>query len=947
MFMPKVSFCNRVLLLCGLVLLSTHAYAQRTTGDMLGVVKDSSGAVLPGVTISVSGPNIPRAQTTVTSENGSYRIPNLPPGIYSLTFELPGFRTVVLQGLQVNLGATVEQNIGLEIARVAETVTVTGESPVVDTTSSEVGARFDKDWVANTPSRRFGFYDLVAQAPGTVKGGDGSSASERRTQSFGSSFDENAFQLDGVNVTDNYFSEGFSEPNPDAIDEVEVLSLGAPAEYGNLMGAVYNIVTKQGTNKFHGDASYFFQSDGLSSQNTQDVKFSNGKFADACADNPANRCPWTRGDYYEATGQLGGPIMKDRLWFFGSFGHQKDQYTRVGVNSKLQGSGVDTKKDRVLVKGTWQMSPSQRLVANFHRDKSPSDTGYSFNETPSTAWTRTQTAPTPGVAYTATLSNRTLLDVRYSGFYGGVTGYPSIEGAPLSEARIYDGTNGTISGGNYYWYFYDASRTTATAKLSHHADRFLGAEQDFKFGVQYNQAGVSGVYGYNDWIYTYLSGGKLYGYGNVRQTFSYQATARNFGGFVDDSVRLGRLTLNLGVRVDHSNAFAPPQDELASCDRENCTATGKTFPRANFFTWDSVSPRFGINFKLTADGKTIVKSHWGRYHPQITTGEFANIVGPNVKPYMQGTYNPQTGKIEDLFLLSSSENLSVSSEYHPPRTDQFIVGFERELNSKMALQVNYVNKRGRDFGSWRDFVGTYVPATVVDNTGQDPTGHTITISKLTSAPGSRKYELANSEDLFTNIHAFSANLTKRMTRWYANAGVTYLRSTGALGGSLRSTSIQQRSALEFSVFGRNPNDYVNLDGRLVGDVGWQGKLQGVVKLPLGFQASASFDAREGAHRIRTRAIPSSISGQTGTTILLQPRGEFGRLQPVTILDARVQKDIPLGNGARFALFVDMLNLNNENAPQGVVQANVTSSSYQFPTSFVFPRRFMLSGKFSF
>src|SRR6185436_1043586 len=125
-------------------------------------------------------------------------------------------------------------------------------------------------------------------------------------------------------------------------------------------------------------------------------------------------------DYFEVTTQLGGPIVKDRLWFFGSYGHQKDKFTRVGVNSNLPGSAIDTTKDRILTKATFQLTPSQRLVGNFHRDESPSDTGYSFNETPSTAWTRTQKAPTPGVAYTATISNRTLLDVRYSGFYGGV-----------------------------------------------------------------------------------------------------------------------------------------------------------------------------------------------------------------------------------------------------------------------------------------------------------------------------------------------------------------------------------------------------------------------------------------------------------------------------------------------------------------------------------------------
>jgi len=299
-----------------------------------------------------------------------------------------------------------------------------------------------------------------------------------------------------------------------------------------------------------------------------------------------------------------------------------------------------------------------------------------------------------------------------------------------------------------------------------------------------------------------------------------------------------------------------------------------------------------------------------------------------------------------LFLLSSSENLSIPPNYGPPRTDQFILGFERELTARMGLQVSYVRKWGRSFASWRDFVGTYVQVPVVDNQGKDPTGNSINIFKLTSDPGARKYELGNSNDLFTDVHAVTANLTKRMTWWSANAGVTYLQATGALGGSLRTTTIQQRSALEFSVFGRNPNDYVNLDGRLVGDVGWQGKLQGVVRLPLGFQASASFDAHQGAHTIRTRAIPTSVAGQA-TTILLQPRGALDRLPAVTILDARVQKDIQLGRGARLGLFVDMLNLNNQNAPQGVVQANVTSSSYQFPANFVFPRRFMLSGKFSF
>src|SRR6185369_8234770 len=115
--MPTAHPRLRAVAVCALLLLAPLVHAQRTTGDLLGVVRDSSGAVLPGVTVSVSGPNIPRAQTTITSETGSYRLANLPPGTYALTFELSGFRTSVLQGLRVSVGAALEQNVGLEIGQ--------------------------------------------------------------------------------------------------------------------------------------------------------------------------------------------------------------------------------------------------------------------------------------------------------------------------------------------------------------------------------------------------------------------------------------------------------------------------------------------------------------------------------------------------------------------------------------------------------------------------------------------------------------------------------------------------------------------------------------------------------------------------------------------------------------------------------------------------------------
>ncbi len=300
--------------------------AQRTTGGISGTVKDASGSVLPGVSVAVSGPNVVGDQTTTTNEHGFYRVLNLPPGEYQVVFNMTGFKTVTHRGIRVGLGSNLEQNASLEISQLQESVDVTAEASVVDTTSSEVGSNFDREFVENAPLRRFSFFDLVAAAPGAMQGGDGSA----RTMMYGSGYDENAFQVDGVDITDNYFNEALAEPNTDAIEEVEILALGAPAEYGNMTGAVYNIVTRQGTNAFHGDLSFFYQSDGLTSDNTTNLTNPDGAFTDACSDDL--RCPWTRDSYRDFSAQIGGPIIKDKLWFFGSYGYQRDSYWDIGVD---------------------------------------------------------------------------------------------------------------------------------------------------------------------------------------------------------------------------------------------------------------------------------------------------------------------------------------------------------------------------------------------------------------------------------------------------------------------------------------------------------------------------------------------------------------------------------------------------------------------------------------
>ena len=157
-----VMFCTAVVMLTA----PLSSWAQRTTGDIRGVITDASGAVLPGVTVTLRGRSVPGAPTTVTNETGVYRFPNLPPGNYDLSAELSGFATSAQTGIPVSLGATVELNLQMKLSTQSETITVTAESPVVDSTSSQVATNYSREWVENAPVRRFTFFDLINARPG-------------------------------------------------------------------------------------------------------------------------------------------------------------------------------------------------------------------------------------------------------------------------------------------------------------------------------------------------------------------------------------------------------------------------------------------------------------------------------------------------------------------------------------------------------------------------------------------------------------------------------------------------------------------------------------------------------------------------------------------------------------------------------------------------------------
>ncbi len=296
--------------------LATSVVAQRTTGGITGSVKDGTGAVLPGVTVDLTGEYVMGAQTSVTNENGVYRFLNLAPGTYNLAFTIAGFAPFNRNGLVVALGMTTEENVTMQLSSVSESVTVTGASPVVDTIASDVSTNYDNEWVDNAPVARNSFYRFHrrrsrratprrrtitnAMVYGSARSTTTPTSSTARTSPITSSA---RLSLPRTPTPSRRLRSSPSAPRRSTGAFRERSSISSPS---------------RGATAFHGDANFYYQADGLTGRNTTEEE--------------DDGFPYYRDSFPDFTGQIGGPIKKDKIWFFGSYQKQIDASSPVGVD---------------------------------------------------------------------------------------------------------------------------------------------------------------------------------------------------------------------------------------------------------------------------------------------------------------------------------------------------------------------------------------------------------------------------------------------------------------------------------------------------------------------------------------------------------------------------------------------------------------------------------------
>ena len=906
---------------CAAALAAAEARGQVTTGSFLGTVRDETGAVLSGARATLASPALVGGPLTqATSDRGQYRFPSLPPGIYSLRVTYPGFGDLLEEGISVALGGTVERNLSLKLAPIAETVGVAGAG--VDTHRTGVTTNITPEALEKTPVRRSSFFDLLKAAPGisATKPSDGFN---HEVSSFGSGIDENVYLLDGANFTGSSYYGPAAAPGTDTVQEIEVISLGASAEHGNVAGAVFNIVTRQGGDHWRLDASYYTMPPGLTAES---VRRDCG-----C---PAGESAFERVQYHDLNAYAGGPVLKNRLWIFGGYQRQRDHYSNPGSDPRFPAEG-DT--HHLSAKLTWQITPRLRLVQAFHDDHwvSPDAPGVGFPyETLVTYEGDGRSVTLADLTFRAT--EATVLDVRISSFLS-----PDSSANPNSGSRSlpfhYDLATGTASGGSYSFGSSTRNRLAAKVKLSHYADDFLAARHDFRLGLQYETASEEISYGYPGGAYYYDYAGQPY-YAIFREPFGAAAEVRSLGVFAEDVARIGeRLTLSLGIRFDRNEVISR---DLPALDVEGRKTGAVHEGLGTLYTWNVVSPRLGFNLKLTRDGRTVARGSWGRFHPGLLTLAVQRI-HPGLTPSTSAFFDPSTGEYSDVASVTDPiRDQRIDPRIRAPSTDQLSIGFDRELPAGIIAGLTYVRKDGREFTGWQDIGGEYGTGTT---TLED--GRVLPVYPLLNSPSERLYLLTNPQGRFLRYDGLLLTLQRRWSKgWQALVSYSLSEARGLVASSGSGPASGQFTDGARSDFGRDPNDLTNATGNLANDRTHMFRVQAAAEISkVGMLIGVSFQYLTG----KPWAGEAIVRLPQGTRpIFVEPRGSR-RLAAQSLLDLRLSKTLRLGRKVRAELLMDVLNVLNEAAEEAVVSRNVASSNFAEGSRFVEPRRVMLGLRLGF
>jgi hypothetical protein len=897
---------------------TTSLFAQTTTGTLRGTVADASGAVLPGATVEVTG--AAGTQTVVADSNGQYRFPALTPGAYTLKATLDGFKTILMEGVRVEVGRTFDVDLRFEVGAMAEMVTVTGESPLIDTSQSSVTVNYSEELIQSTPVLRFSVFDFFQMTPGISS----TQVQDSTTSSaFGSNTNENQYQIDGTNITSPTAGQMWPYPNTDIVSTMELVGVGAPAEYGNMQGAVFNIVTKSGGNTMTGLLNWFSQYQATTANNQPDQEF-----------------PYHRDRFQDATVQLGGPIVRDKMWWFGSYQYRRDYFSEPGTDPAFPTQDL---QDRVFGKLTWQVNQNNNLLFAYHNDHWRLPETITPSVPPEAASMGRGHNPTITATWRRVLSNDTTFDVRYGGFYNWSSSRGLTE--DFNTPGVYDEITDqySLNARDYSL----SNLAPYTTGISSRVSRFLtvgGQQHDVRLGAQFTDGGTQSESVWPGGRQITLRDGAP-AYVDVRDPSISGGHVRAFGVYADDSWAMTDwLTVNAGLRFDLNRGDIPEMPVLDASRAE----VGSAEAVKNLVDWKTISPRLGVNLKLREPG-TVMRASYGRYYQGATTNLFSAL-SPAQAITRRFGWNPTTQAYDILQQITDPRGTYVvDPDLTAPYTDQYTIGVDHQLMPTLAIGASYIHKRADDFVGRVDVGSTFEP-----ETRSDPqTGAPLTVYRRTSPATARLVRLTNpgpdtcsycTEDWWQRYNAFLLTLTKRMAQnWMAVGSVTISKTEGLHSASNLTTGSSQSSAA--STFGDDPNELTNAAGLLPGDRGVMFKLQGSYAFPYDIAVSSNLQWVSG--KAYTRRLSAGGLPQGTQTVFLQPRDGALRMPSQNFIDMRFEKRFRLGGASRITVMADIINVLNIDTPLTWISEVSTSSNFAVANLIANPRRAMFALRYEF
>lgn len=900
------------------VVLSSGVARAQAGGEIFGRVSDASGATMPGVSVTISGPALITPQTTTSLDSGAYRFPGIPVGLYTVTFEIPGFNRLVRENVRIETGFNAEINARLDVSSVQETVTVSAAGPVVDTRSTTTGQTFNREMLERIPSARDPWV-VLEQTPGIIMNQQnvgGNKSGQQSTFIAHGTGNNEVWNVDGGNITDMASSSSSLYFDFDAFEEIQVQTGGSDASVQS-SGVSVNLVTRSGGNTLRGSSRFFVVDNNLQGDNITPELKAQG----AGSGNPIKNIK----DYGF---EVGGPILRNKLWYWGSAGLND---IAVGVVGFTNPGGDPENPDDLFTDVTnlktynaklqYQWAPSNKSTfLYFFNDKVRNARGASPTSPPETTFR--QTAPVHNFKGSHQWIPNNRMTVEFQGFSMPNGGFRlNFHEDSLIDVQSTIDLATNMNGRSNQMNENRRPQTELRADANYFLTNLLGGDHATKFGVGYRDNPVG---------FTAIRGGRARARfrngvpveADLYRDSNTEASLQQIYGYLQDSYTRGKLTVNAGVRVDYQDDEALPSSVPANPIIPDLLPAVQFAGADSGVTFLDVSPRLGVTYNLTGDGRTILKGNYAIYWGTgIST---AASVNPVSEVTLRFPWNDLNG---DRFVqrneLDLTRRLSLTGNYDPAnpssprssttvdpnlkndRTTEFSVGVERELMANFGVGASYIYRQYPDYENFTIVPGVnaadYVPVTFTAPCTSvactDPS-YTVTYYQLPyTRPGGG---FRRNADRTRKYHGLELTARKRFSdRWMLNASANFQSTRYFYGGP--------------DVSYQDPTDIAMLDGAQTGTANakWLGKVTGLYVLPWhDIGVSGFFNMRQGYPFNRYLLSPSRTGGIGTANVDIDRWGDV-RYDTFSQLDMRVEKQFTFGR-TKWAVALDVFNVMNSN-----------------------------------